>query len=218
MKISKHILLSLIAMPLITIACDPREPHCGMVHITERVNPALIKQEQARIKKTKEIEEEIAPLYPLVEQERAIQQKYAQSGYPTKDFKNYNAQLDKITSQLAYKKQLIDFNRAVLKKMNGFNSSLASTPGHKTIPHLHAQVKKLNKKIATIHAEILNMVDKLANGILEDKIQLLGNVLAHEQQCLQSLQEHASKSPELQSIILHSDMNDGQFPGCPMCG
>lgn len=218
MKISKQILLNLIAMPLITIACDPREPHCGMVHITERVNPALIKQNQMQLQKQNEIEAQVAPLYPLIEQERAIYQKYAQSGYPTKYFKNYNAQLNKITSQPAYKKQLIDFNRAVLKKMKNFNPSLSSTPGHKTIPHLHAQVKQLSKKIAAMHAEILNMVDKLANGVLEDKIQLLSNVLAHEQQCLQSLQEHASKSSELQSIILHTNMGDGQFPGCPMCG
>ena len=204
MKISKQILLNLIAMPLITIACDPREPHCGMVHITERVNPALIKQNQMQLQKKNEIEAQVAPLYPLVKQERAIQQKYAQNGYLTKDFKNYNAQLNKITSQPAYKKQLIDFNRDVLKKMNAYQSSL---------------VKQLQQKIAAIHAEILNMVDKMSNGFLEDKIQLLSNVLAHEQQSLKSLQEHASKSPELQ--FLHESMSHdsgGQFPGCPMCG
>ena len=83
------------------------------------------------------------------------------------------------------------------------------------------EIAQFKKNISVVRKDMFEAVDQISKGVLSDKVQLLQNILSHEQQSLASLRAHLVKKQPLknQKIEDFPDFRQGGlFPGCPMCG
>jgi hypothetical protein len=90
--------------------------------------------------------------------------------------------------------------------------------GKPTIPsELKKEIANLEQDIASTHANMLKLVNKIAGTNLTKKIQLLRNIATHEKQSELSLKEHHAKVLNGE-IPQHMPLVEPPFPGCPYCG
>lgn len=92
-----------------------------------------------------------------------------------------------------------------------------------TVPQLKAEVAKLTIHYNDQHAIIQDLVNEIANKQttlqknLEEQASLLNNVIAHNQTCIDSLQQEVDE--HMSNPYQHPvERREPPFPGCPYCG
>jgi|GEM_PF-1247919 len=89
-------------------------------------------------------------------------------------------------------------------------------PGEKALTPKQ-EIAQLKKQIQQVRQQIVAKVQQIANGDLNDNVQLLQNILNHEQQSLNSLLSYFKIRPEGKPNQAYNRPEVPNWAGCPAC-